>query len=103
MPPVWVGAIRASMVRTGSGMSKWRAGEVGDHLVGLALHPLPQRVGAVQLVCRVAVEVVDGLLDASARHDPVGGGAHLGGDPGELLLPPGVGLLEVDRGAEEVS
>ena len=77
------------------------AGEGRDHLVGLALHPLPQRVGAVELVGRVAVEVVDRLGDAGTGHDPVGGGTHLGRDPRELLLPPGVRLLEVHRGAQE--
>ena len=31
------------------------------------------------------------------RADPFGRGGHLGGDPGQLLLAPRVGLLEVDR------
>ena len=79
------------------------AREVGDHLVGLALHPLPQRGCAVQLVGRVVVEVVDGRLDAGPGKDPLGRGHHVGGDARELLLPPRVGLLEVDRSPEELA
>ena len=67
----------------------------------LLLHPRPQLVGAVQLVGRVGVEHLDRLRDGGAGLDLLGHGLHLGGDPGQLVLPPGVGLLEVDGGAEE--
>ena len=55
----------------------------------------------MQLVARVGVEDGDGFLDGRAGLDPLGDGLHLGGDAGQLLLAPLVGLLEVDGGAQE--
>ncbi len=77
-------------------------GEVADDLVGFALHPVAQRVGPVQAVGRVGVEDGDGLLDRRARLDLLGDLLHLRGDPGELLLAPTVGHLQVDHRADEV-
>jgi hypothetical protein len=52
----------------------------------------------------VGVEGGDGLLDARARAgDLRGDGLLLGDDARELLEAPLVGLVEVDRGAEEVA
>ena len=101
MPPVCVGAIRASMVRTGSGMSKCVPAVSRDDLVRPFLHPGAQRLGAVELVCRVVVQVLHGLPHAGTGQDPPRRRLHVAGDPGELLLAPGVGLLEVDGRAEE--
>ena len=78
-----------------------RAGQVGDDLVGLALHPRLELIGAVQLVSGVGIQDGDGLLDGGAGLDLLGHGLHLVGDTGQFLLPPRIGLLEIDGGAQE--
>ena len=50
---------------------------------------------------RIAVEMRHRLAHRRAGLDAVGGPLHLGGDAGQLLLPPLVGLVEVDARAEE--
>ena len=84
-------------------MSKWTSASCGDRLVGLGLHPLLESRLALQLVCGVGLERGDGLLDGRARLDPLGHLPHLLVQPGALLDAPAVGLLEVDRGADEVA
>ena len=91
------------MRRTCSGMSKWVPCSSADRPVGQRLHPVPERLLALD-AC--------GPGRRRARPPPrrrvapgddlVGDGAHLGLEPGQLLEAPGVRLVQVDRGAEEV-
>ena len=60
-------------------------------------------VGAVQLVARFAVERGHRVLDRAGRDDALRRRLHLGNDPRQLLLPPGIRLLEVDPCSEEVA
>src|SRR5690606_22569428 len=85
------------------------AGEVADRGVGELLHPGLQRIGAVEETGRVRVQGLlrrgDGGAAAGAvalvqaRRDLL----LLGDDAAQLLDAPGVGLVEVDLGAEEGS
>ena len=78
-------------------------GHLLDRAVGEVLHPRPERLAAVDLAGLVGLEVVDRLARGGSREDPVGRHRHVVGEPLELLPAPGVGLLEVDGGAEEVA
>ena len=102
MPPSCVGAIRHSSVRISVGDVELGLAELGDGPVARLLHPPLQRVGAVQLAARVAVEERDRLGDGCPRLDLARDRLLLGDHARELLDAPLVGLVEVDDGAEEV-
>ena len=63
------------------------------------LHPLAERVDAVDGALRVALEELLGALDADAGGDALGGRRHLGLDAVQLRPAPRVRLVEVGRGA----
>src|SRR3954447_4559072 len=103
MPPSDVGAIRHSIRRIGSGMSKCtsaislsvRSASSCIHAANASL-PTMRRAGSASSASTASSIV-------PARDDLVGDLRHLVLDAGELVLAPVVGLLEVDRGAEEVA
>ena len=101
MPPSCVGAIMHSSSRTGSGMSKWFAAELGDRPV--AQSPASTAAGRrCRAACAsVGVEELDRLVDRRARLDLVGDARLLARHARELVDAPLVGLVEVDVGAEE--
>ena len=75
----------------------------GDRLVRGRLHPLTQRVLAVQDAGRVALQLGDRVGDGRSRagdllHDPVLFRRHAG----QFVQPPLVGLVEVDGRAHEL-
>ena len=78
------------------------AGHLGDGLVGELLHPVAERLLARDGAVGVGVERGDGVVDGAAGDDLVGDGSHLVLDPVQLVEAPGVRLVEVDLGAEEV-
>jgi uncharacterized protein (DUF885 family) len=78
----------------------YKVGERGDGSVRRLLHPRLQRSGVGQRVRAGLVEVLDRLLDRRARLDAVRCRGHLGSDPRELLLPPGIRLVEIDGRTE---
>ena len=91
------------MRRTGSGMSKC----VSDmsSRVRVARSCIQSRKFSLPVIRRrgVRLERGDRLVEGAARHDLVGHPSHLVLDAPELVEGPGVGLLEVDRRAEEVA
>src|SRR3954447_24623922 len=103
MPPSDVGAIRHSIRRIGSGMSKCtsaislsvRSASSCIHAANASL-PTMRRAGSASSASTASSIV-------PARDDLVGDLRHLVLDAGELVLAPVVGLIEVDRGAEEVA
>src|SRR5699024_3441255 len=84
-----------------------RAGEVVDRAVAEILHPGPQLPGAVQHSRASGVQRLRRGLHraacavARARVDPGGHLLLLGDHGAQLLDAPGVGLVDVDRGAQE--
>lgn len=101
MPPSPVGEIIAS-IRLAGGNIEVRAVELGDGLIGHALHPLAQRVPPGDPARRVGVQCGNGLADRAARHDLVGRALQLVLNPDDLGPAPGVSLRRVDHGTEEV-
>ena len=91
------------MRRIGVGDVEVDVGHRGDRAVGEVLHPVAERLAAVDHAGRVGVEVGDRRVDVGAGEDPLGGGVHQVGQPLQLGPAPGVGLVEVDLGAEEVA
>ena len=75
--------------------------QAGDRIVGAVLHPLTQGRGAPQLIGRVGVQRGLGLPDRAAGDDLVGRLGHSGLHLGHIVQPPGVGLVDVDAGAQE--
>src|SRR5690242_20122296 len=60
-------------------------------------------LAAAELPSGVGVERGDGLRHRAAGDDAVAGRDHVVGEPLELLPAPGVGLLEVDGGTQELA
>ncbi len=73
-----------------------------DRTVGQLLHPVAEGLLALDPAGGVGVERGDRLVNGSPGHDLVGDRSHIGLDPRELLETPRIGLLQVDRGPEEV-
>ena len=91
------------MRRIGAGMSKWTSAIAVIVRSARLLHPLAERLAALDHAGRIGVEVGDRGVDAGAGEDPLGGGVHQVGQPLQLGPAPGVGLVEVDLRAEEVA
>lgn len=70
--------------------------EIGDYAVGLGLHPLLQRVHAVDGVALFGIEAFHGVGDAGASTVEFGGdGFLLIDDLPQALLTPQVGVVKV--------
>ena len=80
-----------------------RVGQRFHRTVGQLLHPPCQRLGAVDQVAALAVEAPQGLGRGGAGIQPIGDGVLLCDDAAQQLQSPLVGLVEVDRGAEEAA
>ena len=103
MPPSWVGAMRHSMRRTGSGMSKWTPASSSTVRSASsciqsrnASLPSMNRAGSSSSSCAASAMVPPGTNPSAIV-------LHLVLDAPQLLPAPGVGLLEVHPGAEEVA
>ena len=91
------------MRRIGAGMSKCTSAIAAMVRSARSCIHVAERLAAVDHAGRVGVEVGDRGVDAGAGEDPLGGGVHQVGQPLQLGPAPGVGLVEVDLGAEEVA
>ncbi len=80
-----------------------RAVQFADRPVGEVLHPGPEVLPAGDLPRRVGVKLRDRLLDCAAGNDQPGDPVHLRLEPEYLAPSPGVGLVEIDRRAEELA
>ena len=76
--------------------------EFADRLIGHSLHPVPQRLAAVEGPLRVVVQGVHDLEQIGTGHDLRRHFALFGVDAFEFFETPGIGFVEVDLGAEEV-
>ena len=101
-PRVPSGGMPTSHRSSGSGMSNCQPFEPsGRGFVDDLLQPVAVRVGAVEQLRRIAVEVVAHLLEARRTgKDPLALDALLRLDARQLLPRPRVGLVEVELGAE---
>ena len=77
--------------------------QLGERGVGDILHPGPQIRPAGDPPGRIGVQRGDGVRDAATGDDQAGHPVHLGLDPLDFRPAPGVGLVQVDRRAEEVA
>ena len=78
------------------------AGEFRDGFVGEFLHPGLEGVGALELAGGIVVQDLLGFLHRGAGPDFAGHAFLFGDEAVEFLDAPGVGLLQVHGGAEEV-
>ena len=69
--------------------------------VGELLHPRLQLIGAVQLTCRILIEQLLRTLNACARLNLLGNLTLTSNNALQLLHAPGVGLVQVNGGAQE--
>ena len=91
------------MRRIGAGMSKCTSAIAVIVRSARSCIHVAERLAARDHAGRVGVEVGHRGVDVGAGEDPLGGGVHQVGQPLQLGPAPGVGLVEVDLGAEEVA